>query len=118
VLAGLAAVMRVLLVKWTGGIDDTRPDLIPLMCPAHGLLHVGRRPAVLRRERDRAQRAARGRLMRARTLRTLHVLVAAVAVMCLAGCHPSRDLWQRWRAEKMLWQARQDDAEARDRPRQ
>jgi len=52
--------------------------------------------------------------MRAHTLRTLRVLLAAVAALSLAGCHPSRDLWQRWRAEKMLWQARQDDAEARD----
>jgi len=48
VLAGLAAVMRVLLVKWTAGIEDTRPDLIPLLCllmvaytSAGGLLFSG-----------------------------------------------------------------------------
>src|SRR6185295_3027609 len=58
--------------------------------------------------------AARGRSMRTRTRRVLQLLLAAAAVTGLAGCHPSRDLWQRWRAEKMLWQARHDDDAARD----
>jgi len=52
--------------------------------------------------------------MNARRSRMSHLALAALTVATVAGCHPSRDLWQRWRAEKMLWQARQDDAEARD----
>jgi hypothetical protein len=48
VLVGLGTVMRILLAKWIGNIDDSRPDMIPLLCvfvasytSAGGLLFAG-----------------------------------------------------------------------------